>query len=270
MMPPRMGNQTCRASIRTSGSTCRRRDRRRRRRLRRAAHVIASSTGTGTGWPSRARLVQVAGDPDAVRERDLGRPDLAADVHGHRAARVESAARWRLAQVGRRAVDDAERAPIRVDVGEGAHQHLGVGVPRLGEDPPHRAFLGDATGVHDHHPVAGLGDDREVVGDEDEREAELLAQLLEQLEDLGLDHHVQCGRRLVADDDGRVAGQGHRDHRPLAHATRQLVGVGVRPRARDADPLEQVARPLARRRPSRAGGAPPSARRSDRRCGRPG
>ena len=108
--------------------------------------------------------------------------------------------------------------------GKGAQQHLGVGVARLGEDPPHRTLLRDAPGVHDHHPVAGLGDDREVVGDEDEGQAELLAQLLQQLQDLRLDHHVQGRRRLVADDDGRVAGQGHRDHRPLAHPARQLVG----------------------------------------------
>ena len=86
-----------------------------------------------------------------------------------------------------------------------------------------RALLGDPAGVHDQHPVARLGDDRQVVGDEDQRQAELVAEALEQLEDLGLDHDVEGGRRLVADDDRRVAGEGHRDHRPLAHAARQLV-----------------------------------------------
>ena len=54
-----------------------------------------------------------------------------------------------------------------------------------------------------------------------------MAEVLEQLEDLGLDHHVERGRGLVADDDRRIAGEGHRDHRPLAHAARQLVRVGV-------------------------------------------
>ena len=77
---------------------------------------------------------------------------------------------------------------------------------------------------------------------------ELVAQLLEQLEDLRLDHDVEGGRRLVADDDRRVAGQGHRDHRPLAHAARQLVRVGAGPLACGMpDELEQLAGALARR-----------------------
>ena len=33
---------------------------------------------------------------------------------------------------------------------------------------------------------------------------ELAAEVLEQLEDLGLDHDVERGRRLVADDDRRA------------------------------------------------------------------
>ena len=110
-----------------------------------------------------------------------------------------------------------------------------------------RPFLGDPAGVHDHHPVARLGDDRQVVGDEDQRQPELVAERFEQLEDLGLDHDVERGRRLVADDERRVAGEGHRDHRPLAHPARQLVRIGPAALARDADELEQLAGALARR-----------------------
>ena len=36
-----------------------------------------------------------------------------------------------------------------------------------------RALLGDPAGVHDQHPVAGLGDDRQVMGDEHERQPQL-------------------------------------------------------------------------------------------------
>ena len=113
-------------------------------------------------------------------------------------------------------------------------------------DPPDRPLLGDPARVHDHHPVAGLGEHRQVVGDEDEREAELLPQVLEELQDLRLDHDVERRRRLVADDDRRVAGKRHRDHRPLAHAARQLVRVRLRPRPRDPDQLQELAGPLAR------------------------
>ena len=70
---------------------------------------------------------------------------------------------------------------------------------------------------------------------------ELAPEVLEQLQDLGLDHDVERGRRLVADDDRRVAGEGHRDHRPLAHPAGQLVRVAAPRASRDADQLEQLA-----------------------------
>ena len=96
------------------------------------------------------------------------------------------------------------------------------------------------------------------------------AEVLEQLQDLGLDHDVERGRRLVADDDRRVAGEGHRDHRPLAHPARQLVRVGRAARLRDADELEQLAGPLAGPPRATRRGAPRSARRSGRGPAGPG
>jgi hypothetical protein len=50
---------------------------------------------------------------------------------------------------------------------------------------------------------------------------------LHQVEDLRLDGDVERGRRLVGDQQRRAAGQRHRDHRPLAHAARQLVRIIV-------------------------------------------
>ena len=76
---------------------------------------------------------------------------------------------------------------------------------------------------------------------------ELVAERFEELEDLRLDHDVERGRRLIADHDRRVAGERHRDHRPLAHPARQLVRVRLAALARDADKLEQIAGPFARR-----------------------
>jgi hypothetical protein len=49
------------------------------------------------------------------------------------------------------------------------------------EDRIHRAGLGDAAGIHHHGPVADIGNDRNVVGDQDHRDAEhrlKLAQLV--------------------------------------------------------------------------------------------
>ena len=96
---------------------------------------------------------------------------------------------------------------------------------RLQQDLVDGAVLDDPAGVHDHDVVDHLGDDAEVVGDEHERRAGLLLELPDELEDLRLDRHVEGGRRLVGDEQLRLAGERHRDHDALAHAARQLVRV---------------------------------------------
>ena len=73
---------------------------------------------------------------------------------------------------------------------------------------------------------------------------------LHQFEDLRLDRHVERGRRLVGDDQLRVAGDRDRDHDPLAHPARQLVRVLLEPAHRigDADQPQQLdGAPLRRR-----------------------
>ena len=55
------------------------------------------------------------------------------------------------------------------------------------------------AGVHDGDAVAVLGDDAEVVRDEDHRHPLLGLELGEQREDLILDRDVERGRRLVGE-----------------------------------------------------------------------
>ena len=88
------------------------------------------------------------------------------------------------------------------------------------------------------------GDDAEVVRDQDQRRVLLRDERAQEVEDLGLDRHVERGRRLVRDQELRLAGESHRDHRALAHAARELMRVvlGARFRARNADPVERLGR----------------------------
>ena len=74
-------------------------------------------------------------------------------------------------------------------------------------------------------------------------------QLLQQVEDLGLDRHVERGGRLVGDQQHRIAGERHGDGGALAHAARELVRVlpGAPRRVGDADLGEQVDRGVERR-----------------------
>ena len=72
--------------------------------------------------------------------------------------------------------------------------------------------------------------------------------LVDELEDLLLDRHVERGRRLVGDEQLGLAGQRHRDHDALAHAAGELVRVLADPLrgARQADQVEHLHRPLVR------------------------
>ena len=98
----------------------------------------------------------------------------------------------------------------------------------------HRRLLRLPAGVHHHDPVGEVGDDAEVVRDQDDRRAEPLAELAQEVEDPRLDRHVERGRRLVGDQDLRIARERHRDHHPLAHPAGELVRVLVDPAARVA------------------------------------
>ena len=93
----------------------------------------------------------------------------------------------------------------------------------------HRTALDDAPRVHHVDLLRQSGDDTQVVGDPDDGHSQFVAQPLDKLDDLRLDGHVERGRRLVRDEDRRVAGKRHRDHGPLSHATGELMGVVIQP-----------------------------------------
>ncbi len=56
---------------------------------------------------------------------------------------------------------------------------------------------------------------------------QFLLDVLEKLHDAPLHHHIQRRGRLIADDDARLEQRRQGDRHPLAHAARQLVGIGI-------------------------------------------
>src|ERR1700682_2554657 len=66
-------------------------------------------------------------------------------------------------------------------------QGLGVGMLRRGEDLLPGRHLDDLAEIHDCDTVRHVLDDRQIVADEEQREAELLLQILQQVYDLRLD-----------------------------------------------------------------------------------
>ena len=78
--------------------------------------------------------------------------------------------------------------------------------------------------------------------DGDDAGAEVFAEVLDELEDLSLNRHVERGGRLIGDQQVRLAQQRHGDHDALAHAAGELVRILVEAlgRAGDTDLLEHV------------------------------
>ncbi len=246
MNPLRTGKWTLSPSSRRSSSPfrltaglCVRLDRSRERSFRHPGAAPATTAGPRDRGDRRAVAalgIEVARHARAV-ERRLRRDDLRADRHRERAARGEATAgRW-VAQVWRRSRDDVERAPIGPDVRERARAASGCRGGAAG-GRPRRHVPSSATRpaymIRTRSHVSAITDRSWVISTSDR--PSLRRRTFEELQDLGLDHHVEGRRRLVADDDRRVAGEGHRDHRPLAHAARQLVGIGAAALARDARP----------------------------------
>ncbi len=108
-----------------------------------------------------------------------------------------------------------------------------------------RADLDDLAQVHHRHAVADLFHHRDVVRDEQVRQAHLGLQLLHQLDHACLHRHVQRRHRLVGHDDLGIHAQRAGDADALALAARELVGVAVQEFARQADPFQQLGGALA-------------------------
>ncbi len=100
------------------------------------------------------------------------------------------------------------------------------------------------AGVHDADVIGDLGDHGDVVGDVDDRHPQLGLDLLELLEDLVLDDHVEGGGRFVGDDQLGVARQRHGDGGPLSHSAGELVRVPVHHAGGQTDQFEQLSDPF--------------------------
>ena len=186
-------------------------------------------------------------------------------------ARVEAAAGRRIGGIGRRpgmAGGRSRSVPICGNAPSSRCVYGCCGTPNTLAVGPVSTI---APGVHDGHPVAGLGDHAEVVRDQEQRQAQVAAQILEQREHLRLGHHVERRRGLVGDHHDGLAGQRQGDHHALARAARELVRVlvgagGARRRRARAVRRRARARPRDRR-PDRADGW---RRRSGARSAAPG
>ena len=131
--------------------------------------------------PAGRVVVQPAADVVARADRQQRRVDLGGDrdvlLDPRRAARREPAALGQVDEVGDVARDDGQLVLDLADDRDRADQARVYGWRGSPEQRRDVGLLDDLAGVHDRDAVAHLGDHAEVVGDEDDRRAGLVAQV---------------------------------------------------------------------------------------------
>ena len=133
------------------------------------------------------------------------------------------------------------------------------------EQPVRRLLFHHLPGIHHLHPSSGFGDHAHIMGNQHKPHAVLALQVHQQIQNLFLDRHVQRCRRLIGNQQARLAGNRHRNHHPLVHPAGHLVRKIPRPARRigNAHLFQQldhpVLHPLLRHRmmrPQRLGDLP--------------
>ena len=133
---------------------------------------------------------------------------------------------------------------FQAGAGNGVKQGAGVVGARGGEDPLGGAGLLDLAVVDDDQLVAQETDDADVMRDDDVADAVRDAEPVEQVDDGGLHRHVQCGHRLVGDDQVRFGGERAGDADALPLAAGQLSRIAAEVLGGQADLRQQSRRPV--------------------------
>jgi len=137
------------------------------------------------------------------------------------------------------------RVLIGVDEGDRGEERLGVRVNRALVEHVRRRLLDDHAEIHDGDPIRDMADDAEIVCDEHVGEPELVLEVVQEVDDLGLDGYVERGHRLVCDDQPGIQGERPRDADALSLPARELVRIAIDVGRREADDLQEFPHTLA-------------------------
>ena len=101
--------------------------------------------------------------------------------------------------------------------------------------------LNHLTQIHNGNAIGNVLHDGQVVSDKQIRGTELVLEFLEQVQNLGLNGHIQSGNRLVADDQLGLQSERAGDADTLALAARELVRITVDVLGIQTDDVQQLA-----------------------------
>ncbi len=95
--------------------------------------------------------------------------------------------------------------------------------------------------IHHRYFLRRLGDNAQIMCDQDHRHVVFFLELGNQAQDLRLNGHIQRSCGFVREQQLRTTGHGHGDHHTLAHASAQLMGIvsDASRRFRNADFLQK-------------------------------
>ena len=106
-------------------------------------------------------------------------------------------------------------------------------------------YLYDMPQVHHRYAVAYVPHNRKVVRYEQVGQAELVLQILKQVDDLRLNGHIQRRNRLVANDEAGIDRKRARDADALPLPAAEFVRIAVRHIRVQAHGLQQFGNALA-------------------------
>ncbi|MCS7217340.1 MAG: hypothetical protein NZ924_06775, partial [Candidatus Bipolaricaulota bacterium] len=152
-----------------------------------------------------------------------------------------------MAAWGRMAIDGVERLspPSSDEIPVSSNQGFGIGMSGGLQNLSTWTDLYQTTGVEHSDPMGKSRYHPDVMGDPKHGHSGLGLQATNESEDLTLGNTIQGGGGLIGDEERRMEGQGHRQNRPLAHASRKLVRIkGRNPfRMGDLNPRQGLNRP---------------------------
>ena len=141
-------------------------------------------------------------------------------------ARSKKATRRGGHWVGWGSLNCPHAAPRRVgESGNRVEQRLRVGHPGIGKQFASGSKFDHFAGVHHRNSVTVSGHDAEIVCDNDHGHAQFLADVAKKIKYLSLHGDVKGGSGFISQEHLWVAGDRHRNHYALTHASRQLVRI---------------------------------------------